>query len=44
MAEEKKIQRCGLCDEPTDRCDGDALLSIDDEPLCETCFVEEQLK
>ena len=39
-----KIQKCGLCDEFTGRGKGNTLLSIDNEPLCEICFTEEQLK
>jgi hypothetical protein len=40
---EQKIQRCDLCDEPTGRCEEDALTAQDGEDghtvvLCEECF------
>lgn len=31
------LQLCSVCDEPTGRCDEDAIWSGDGEPLCEEC-------
>ncbi len=37
-------QLCGICDEPTGRCEDDSLFAEGDEdcqcPLCETCYLE----
>ena len=30
-------QMCSICDEPTGRCEDDAILTKDGEPLCEEC-------
>lgn len=35
-----KIQRCALCDEPTGRCEDDAIRCRGTEPICEDCFDE----
>lgn len=39
----KKIQRCEVCDEPTGRCEDDALTATDEITgdqviLCESCY------
>ena len=36
-------QMCAYCDEPTGRCEDDSLMSDEDEPLCEDCWMNEQL-
>ena len=30
-------QLCTKCEEPTERCEEDAILNVDGEPLCESC-------
>ena len=31
-------QLCSMCDEPTGRCEEDALWLEDEEPICEECY------
>ena len=31
-------QMCSVCEEPTERCEEDAILSDDGEPLCVNCY------
>ncbi|MHC4188365.1 MAG: hypothetical protein ACYSUB_01595 [Planctomycetota bacterium] len=35
------LQLCSVCNEPTDRCEEDAIWSEDGEPLCEKCYHKE---
>ena len=32
------LQLCSVCDEPTGRCEEDAMWTDDGEPLCESCY------
>jgi len=34
----EQYQTCTRCDAPTDKCEEDALLNAEGEPLCEECF------
>ena len=36
------LQLCAICDEPTGRCEEDAIWSPDGEPLCDACAKENE--
>lgn len=35
-------QLCWICEEPTGRCEEDALWNADGNPLCERCYQEQE--
>ena len=35
-------QLCSICGEPTGRCEDDVMRSLNGDPLCEDCFIEEE--
>ena len=35
-------QLCGLCDNPTGRCEEDAMWDSEGRPLCEECYAKQQ--
>ena len=36
------LQLCSICDEPTGRCEEDAIWTSEGEPLCENCYQEKE--
>lgn len=38
------LQMCAECDQPTGRCEDDELLNDHDEPICPTCWEENELR